>query len=249
VKISPSQIVSYRRCKRRIGFEYVEGLRSPPSSKQQFGLDVHTQLENWLKGGTVPDDSPAGLTAKQGINRWLPAPNNALLIEHKWEIPLEHGISLGGIADCVVPPQGDESPIVIDHKTTSNLQYALTPEQLAVDVQALLYATWAGLKYNAREVRARWIYYCASNPKSGKRKPAGTLPAETVIVLPEAVGLMRKVLEDVEEIAMIRQRQIKGMALKPSPEGCAMYGGCFHKERCNDLTMEDRIASKMNAKY
>lgn len=250
MNISPTQVTKYRQCARKIGYEYVEGFRSPPSPKQAFGREVHRHLERWLRDGVLPDESPAGLVAKQGIGRWLPPPGPELLVEHTWSIPLECGVVLSGIADCVQPPRGDELPLVIDHKSTSALKWALTPEQLGRDAQALLYATWAGLRFGACAVRARWIYYSASNPASGApRRPTGAKPVETIIVLPDAVQIMRGVLRDVEAIVKIRSDQTCGLALPPSPASCDLYGGCYYRDKCGDLGQWTRVAAKMDRSH
>jgi len=250
VNISPTQLVKYRQCARKIGYEYVEGIKAPSTPKQEFGREVHKHLERWLRDGVLPDKSPAGLVAKQGIGRWLPPPGPELLVEHTWSIPLECGVVLSGIADCVQPPRGGELPLVIDHKSTSGLKWALTPEQLKTDVQSLLYATWAGLEFGARVVEVRWIYYSASNPRNGgPRKPTGVKPVGASIVLPDAVALMRGVLRDVREIVRIRAEQYSGAQLPPSPASCDLYEGCQHRARCGDLGQWARIAAKMDKKY
>jgi hypothetical protein len=254
MKVSPNQINRFRRCPRKIGFEYVEGFRPPSSPKQEFGLEVHRQLERWLRDGVLPDDTPEGRTAKQGIvGRWLPPPGPELLVEHKWEIDLGGDVMLGGIADCVQKPISRSGvPLVIDHKSTSSLQWALTPEQLEQDVQAILYSLWAAFEWNAPAVDARWIYYSASNPKGGgARKPTGAKPVSVrfELRLDKIIDRVGAILSDVEEIVRIRRAGIPGKELPPDPAACEMFQGCYHKGRCDDLGAEDRVYAKFAKKY
>jgi hypothetical protein len=174
MKLSASQLSKGRRCLRAYAFEYVEGFKPGPSPKQQFGKDVHTQLERWLSQGKMPDNTPEGQVAKQGIQKnWLPVPSNKLLIEYEFEIPWFDDIIMMGFVDCAVSTALEEIPIVIDHKTTSSLNWAKTEEQLLLDEQALIYSLWAAWRWDVSKVKARWVYYAASNPVKGKRRPAG----------------------------------------------------------------------------
>lgn len=232
LKISPTQVNKYRQCQRIVGFEYVEKRWAPSTVKQQFGTKVHAHLERWLKGAVMPDDSPEGKVAKQGIRvNWLPPPSPELMVEHRFKFEVEPGIVCAGIVDCGVPPDlYDPAPVVIDHKTTSNMRYALTPEALATDPQGLIYSAWAMFYWKAPKVYARWVYYAASNPRSGLRRPAGARPVECAFYAadPRYQNLWSKLLVDMREICRIREKGIKGNDLPANPASCGNYGGCYH---------------------
>lgn len=233
IKISPTQIAKKRDCLRKISFEYVLGLRPPPSPKQRFGLDVHEHLENWLQFGKYPDDSPEGRVAKQGIrNGWLPPPSKNLLIEEAFNIEMQSDIILGGRIDCVQPET--EIPLLIDHKTTSSLVWAKTEEELENDPQAIIYSAAIALSLNAPLIDARWVYYAATNPLSGERKPAGAKPVEVQydVRSNRFAELWNGICNDVETIYKIRTQQIQPHDLPSSPESCGKFGGCFFKEHC-----------------
>ena len=248
IMLSPSAVGKFRQCKRAFAFEYIEGLFAPSTGKQVFGTDVHSRLERWLREAMPPDDTPEGRTALQGIVAgWLPAPDSRLLIEHRFFLPVDHGLTLNGIIDCIAPPGliGEE-PLLIDHKTTSDLRWAKTPDQLAVDPQAIIYATWAMVNWDIRTVRARWIYYAASNPEDGPRKPRGSKPVEVSFHSRDDrfLGVVEGLLDDLYEMEIIRREKVKGMTLPASPESCELFGGCPHAARCN-LSSGDRLAAYM----
>jgi len=231
MKLSASQVNLYLRCPRAYALTYVEKQVSPPSPKQQFGTDVHSQLERWLRDGIPPDDTPEGRVANQGIrNDWLPPPSSKLLIEKEFLIPWfeDEGVYMRGFVDCC-DPRG--VPLVLDHKTTSNLKWAMTEEDLAGDPQALIYSLWAALEYNASLVRARWVYYSASNPKNGPRKPQGALPVEILFKTnsSEYIDKIQWLLDTTGEMINIRSNEIRGSECEPKPENCGAYGGCFHR--------------------
>jgi len=244
MKISATQINKYRRCQRLYAFEYVEGHKPPPSKKQEFGSAVHKQLEEWLRLGRAPDDSPEGRVAKQGIkNGWLPTPRSGLLVEHEFSFSWFPGVEMIGFIDCVEPD--DEEPLVIDHKTTSDLRWAMGVDDLRKDPQALLYAVWAAKHYRAPVVRARWLYYAASNPKTGPRKPAGARPVEVKFDCRQKAFIdeVKALNDDIAAIARIRKRKTPALDLPASPGACEMYGGCFHRdERCR-LTGPEKLAA------
>ncbi|KKM71139.1 hypothetical protein LCGC14_1433630 [marine sediment metagenome] len=231
--ISPSQIKLWRDCKRKYGFKYIDKLREPTSPKMQFGTDVHAQLEQWLKKGKTPDSTPEGQVAKQGIRKdWLPSPGSHLLVEHKLEIPLPElgDVTLIGYIDCVEPPDlARRMPTVIDHKTTSSLNWALTEDELAADPQGLIYSVWAMQHFNTGAALARWLYYVASNPKAGPRKPAGAQPVDHVFVADDPAFARRwaELLKDVADIVAVRNERPDTATIEPSPPACGKFGGCY----------------------
>lgn len=250
IKISPSQLKSFRRCQRLIGYQYVEKRRSPSTVKQKFGTDVHHELEWWLRKGRTPEDSPIGDTAKQGI-KFLPTPSPLLLVEQKFEFELVPGIMLGGFIDCVDPPPIVEkgpvdSPLVIDHKSTGDLKWAMSPEQLTVDEQAIIYALWAMLYFGAPRVFVQWIYYSASNSAKGKRKANGCheVCGHFDHDNPGFLHEVESIIKDCQYIAHIRRQQLKGKELPPNISRCGDYGGCFFQPDCA-LSAQDMIASSI----
>lgn len=240
IVLSPTAVSKYRLCRRAYAFEYNEGLRAPSTRKQQFGTDVHAQIERWLRTGQPPDDTPEGRTAKQGL-QWLPSPDSRLALEQRFEVPVTSEIAVGGFVDCFAPPEitGAE-PLLIDNKTTSDLRWAKTEEQLESDPQALIYTVWAMLTWQAPVVRVRWVYYAATNGEP--REPHGSKPVEIRLTTRGIRASVEQLVVDFEEMAKIRREKQLGSTLPPSPESCSMFGGCPHQSRCN-LSPGDRLAA------
>ena len=245
MKLSPSAIVSFRTCRRLYAFTYVEGLRGPSSPAQQFGTEVHKQLERWLTCGTPPDDSPPGRVAEQGLG-WLPAPSDELLVEHPFSIPLEEDLELMGFIDCVRP---GPVPLLIDHKSCADLRWAKTEAQLRVDPQALVYSLWAMLEWGAPEVQARWTYFSATTGGPGPRKPRGAKPVEVLLAAedPAYQGAVEVLLADCYQMAALRRAARPALLQPPTPSSCGLYGGCPFLSRCN-LTQQDRLGAYFGQK-
>ena len=246
MNVSASQVVKVRRCERAYAFEYVEDIKAPSSPKQMFGSQVHSDLEKYLKTGDSLPDTMTGKVAKAGL-QWLPPPGADLLIEHYFTFPWTGAIDVIGYIDCVSPPgYSTREPLVIDHKTTSDLRWAKTPEMLEVDAQAILYALWAMLRYDVEKVRARWVYYAATNPKNGNRVPRGTRPVEVIFdaLSPIFQARLAELDKAIKKIAVIRTFERGGLDLPPSPEACSMYEGCFYANICS-LSPSERLAGYM----
>ena len=248
LKISPSQVNTFRMCPRRYCWEYVWGMRPPSTAKQQFGTDVHSHIENWLRTATMPPATPSGRTALQGLHL-LPAPDDRLVVEDKFKYFWTEGIDVGGLADVLVPPELSPVlgyPMVIDHKTTSDLRWAKTAEKLLVDPQFLIYSVYAMLRWDVSDVVARWVYYVASAPRNGARQPKGVraITARASANDPIFRSHLARLTDDMKVIHGIRIAKPDANKLPASPESCGAYGGCPHAERCK-LTSSDRLEAYM----
>lgn len=248
MKISPSKIQTYRQCARKYSWEYVHGFKPPSTAKQQFGTDVHAHLERWLTEAEMPPETPAGRTAKQGLHL-LPPPDKRLVIEEKFKYFWIDGIYVNGLADVLVPPDLADlngRPLIIDHKTTSDLRWAKNEDDLRDDPQFLIYSILAMLTWDAPEVFARWIYYAASSPLRGPRQPKG-IRAVTVAASASCEQFRKRVetlTADMLVIQEITNQKTPANNLPASPQSCGAYGGCPHQTRCA-LSKSDKLEGFM----
>ena len=105
-----------------------------------------------MRTGLPPDpDTQTGRIFIPGIPL-LPAPSPDLKLEHKFK-----NNDFRGFIDVFAP--GANPPLVIDHKTTKNFRWALTPENIHEDFQAIIYANQAMRETGADTVALRWVYY------------------------------------------------------------------------------------------
>jgi hypothetical protein len=241
--LSANQISKWRRCNRAWGFEYIDGIVPPPSPKQAFGSDVHAELERWLKLGRIPNDTPAGRVAAQGLH-FLPTPRSGLKIEYGFDMPWIGDVTLTGFIDCLcldgVDPcdknkwRGSGRPLIIDHKTTSALRYTKTEAELINDPQAILYAVYTMITFDEPVVDVRWVYYAASNSEGKPRKPSGCRSVEVAFSVGNSEFLHRveELLRDSEKMIRALRDKPSAISLAPDPHACGTYGGCPHCERC-----------------
>lgn len=244
MNIYPTQVKRYRQCARLIGFIYVEDIKPPPSPKQEFGSEGHKHLERWLKDGLMPPNTPSGRTAQQGLTL-LPIPGPTLLVEH--EISYAWGsspVQIKGLVDCLTKYKSEsyeDCGLLIDHKFTSSLKYAMSRDELLQDPQAIIYAVWPMLHWGLSTVVVRWIYYVASNPSSGIRVPAGVRAVEGIFHRDDPIfhAQLRALGKDLQAIYDIRTCGVKGIDLPPTPTSCGAYGGCYFQKKCA-LSAEQR---------
>ena len=248
--ISPTQVKLFRLCQRKWAYAYIEKKKAPTTAKQQFGTDVHSRLERWLKAGEPPGDDEIGRIAKQGIRAgWLPTPSNKLRIEDKFELILKgplDGIILTGFIDCCAPPgyEGMTEPLVIDHKTTSDLKWAMKSDELSEDPQGVIYALRAMARYEVTRARARWVYYAASSPMQGPRKPKGGRAVEWLF--DATTALWKRTFDALQDdLAAMRQAHTAWPTAQHAPptlQACGVYGGCPYAGLCN-IAPEDALAT------
>jgi hypothetical protein len=123
----------------------------------------------------------------------------------------------------------------------------MTEDKLRKDPQALIYASWAALEWDVSEITARWVYYAASNPKNGPRRPSGGKPVQVTFdfTSDEVKRLLEDLDRDINEIYTIKAKSMPGKDLTPNPAGCSAYGGCPHRDRC-DLSPGDTLAAYLS---
>ncbi len=233
-KYSASQIETYQDCPRKWAFGTIWKIRGPGTGAAQLGGETHKQLETYLAGGSLDFTRPSGEIAASGIHHLPlpPLPPESLESRFEFTSP-ETGFAYHGIRDVYLPG------LVLDHKTTSDFQYAKTPVTLATDVQAIIYAYSA----QAPLVQLRWVYY---RTKGARKSHVVETELTRAHVEKEfarielTVSQMQIILDDVQgspHRALDLTRE-----LPPNPEACEKYGGCPHRHICN-LSPSERLAS------
>lgn len=242
--VSPSQFNTFSDCKRQWWFQSVLGLSTPQRPSAALGEAVHAQLEAYIDSGKLPDDTEAGRIARAGLSL-LPAPGTSwteVSMSDKKRgdrtketlsgVPEMYlaGVKVNGYIDLL--DLTGSRPLVIDHKTTSNLKYAKTAEDLKEDPQMVLYGTFAlavaeSQGFVTDSVDAGHVVYLTKGAPFAQK---------TVVTLDRKhLSTERKKLEGVVE-------EMKGYAKVRSPDAvpgeptsCSKYGGCHFKDKCAAL--------------
>ena len=249
--LSASQIATYIDCKRKWGWRYIAGYRDPAASSAQVGSRVHEILEVYLTHGTPPNymevlELPNARGEKktyepgriaEAFLPFLPPPGPHLDIEAEFW----HSYYYGKIDVAYLSETG--VPVVMDHKTTSNIKlYAKTEQDLLGDPQAMIYADVVMERTGSNEAYLVWNYGATSKPLKVKRVALKVLREHSRSVLeslaPTAEEMQTlykiKAYEEQTQPPETIHQTLTDMVLHlpPSMESCGKYGGCSNITRC-----------------
>jgi hypothetical protein len=269
-QFSPSQIDTFDDCERKWAFAKIDRVPRTPNEAAAFGSRVHAIREKWLGEGIMPaGDSYEVLCALAGIEQ-LPMPKLGEV-----EAPIKRDVGFGfylGYIDYFLKDQGaagyfppeidwthlqDGIPLVLDHKTTSNVAYVKEADVLIhEDAQGALYGMDAFLRVDSSidEVDLFWHYIV----KNKKPKP---VPVRARAKKSDIEANFQSHMETAKRMLSIFDTP-GIVANDVEPDGyakgsCDKYGGCPHRERCvisnqyklGALTMStsggDKLAEKL----
>jgi PD-(D/E)XK nuclease superfamily len=243
VRLSASQIQTFSDCQRKWAWRVIEGIEAPSSPSADLGKSVHAELEKYLAGGEIDFTSEVGYIAASGlehlpkpgtwvangdIQRWVPTPG--LLIEQEFHFEGPSGHTYLGYKDLEAPG------VIYDHKTTGDLKWQKTAEDLSKDIQATLYATDYFRNHpDEPDVELRWVYYQTKNTKKSAITKLRVSQTET----------WQKFLE-IEKTAekMHTASASRALDLPANTNHCNAYGGCPYQGNCN-LSPFDKMRSYM----
>jgi len=226
---SPSKITTHRRCNRLTYFEQVLGLYRPSTPAQAFGTEVHRlSLDEYLVKGIMPTESVFGTRALDcaavAISHFPPPKIPKEQVEQEIWIDLSH---FSKTEDALIKGFIDLNEIwrVTDLKTTSDLKYCKTEDELREDAQSVLYSFKAISDTGRSEIGFRHVVVKTKRTHYSKeieiKWTYNDLASAFSKIVKEDIPSIRKALQasDVSEI-------------EASPESCEDYGGCVHRTTC-----------------
>lgn len=247
---SASQVSTYQLCARKWFLQKVEGLRSPPGPSAALGLDVHSQIERWLKDGIPLDMTvPSGPIAMAGLHL-LPMPKTpGLRIEEEFTIEI-YGHKFRGYKDYAIH-EPRPIPLVGDHKSTKDFRWAKTDalhppddgedNRLRIDIQANLYAAEAMWRTGSEWCDLEWMYYRTTGA------PA-VHPVRLRLHRNEVAPVLERVVKSCNTMTalldMAATQGLRAMDIPPEASACDAFGGCEFQGLCN-LSPAQRMTSIM----
>ncbi len=252
---SASQINKWRECQRKWGWRYIAHVPDPAGPAAALGTEVDdTQLQPYLREGRPLDFTrESGYIAAPGLT-YLPLPqSHGLQVQKHFVLgsPTSKDFGYQGYIDLWLPLGGlpeqypggvDETPpehrypVVCDFKTTSNFKYQKHARDLATDVQAQLYATWAMFETKARTIDLVWVYFATKKPYKAKR-------THLRVVSDDVGDQFLAINSTAEEMWLARNTVTDPLELPPNTDACESYGGCPYRHLCN-LSPSQHIDAK-----
>jgi hypothetical protein len=239
------------------------GLPTPQRASAALGEAVHSQLEKYLDEGTPPDDSQAGRIAKAGLHLnpkpgvvWTEVSMSGKGRDRK-DVPEDEVPVPGGMPKLIIagtPINGyidvldvsANKPVVLDHKTTSSLDWAKTKNELVEDVQMVIYGSYAldvcaSMGVDASVVEAGHIVYLTKGAPYAQRT--------TVDLTREHLASERKkIAETIEEMKEAAKERTPA-AVPGEASVCNKYGGCHFKDKCQALGMLSNVSTSPFASF
>lgn len=184
---------------------------------------------------------------------YMPSPNDFEWLRTEQRAQLERFLGRGqeyediylfGFIDLVGLRRHSDLVEIWDYKSTGNLDWMPTPEEMQDDVQACSYAAWVCEEFGQDEVACTWVYFC-TDPK--KRPEADCIRfvityKQACRVLEEhqrraraALGAMRWCADEVHSPT---ERQLRTLpVLQKNPEACKDFNGCpYHHTAGGDCS-------------
>jgi CRISPR/Cas system-associated exonuclease Cas4 (RecB family) len=218
--VTPSQIATYTTCPRQWWFNKVLGLPVPQKPSAALGEKVHSTIEAYLESG---DSSVLHVVARPAQAKLDELRALSPLVETKMQRALRNGLTFIGRIDLLALQQR----LVVDHKTTSDLKYAKSEEELQQDVQMLSYAYEVYCRNPGPEVRV------AHNVLLTRGLPT-TRYTETTVSAPQILAGWSRIQDVTDE--MLEVAQVATPAdVKEERSQCEKYGGCAFKEQCKSI--------------
>ena len=236
--LSASQIDTFgNTCERKWSWRHLAGVKEPPNRYAARGLELHDIGEKWLRDGTPPPETDAGKVFKASIPH-LPFPGVCRVEQGFWWEPEGEEFGIIGFKDFAWDDNG--VPCVGDHKSTSDPQWAKTPDDLRSDVQATIYLRHALLTAGAERARALWSY-CLWQPKRPK-----SWPVRMEMTRGELDASWQEIAETARRIVRRLKDGTHPLGIPYRVSGCEAYGGCPYQLLCA-LPAQERMKSYMEA--
>jgi len=253
--MSKSQLETFEACPRKGGLQYIANLQRASGSYAALGTEIEDeQLVPYLTEGRPFDFSRPSRSGYKAaaLLPYLPAPRTpGMVLQQRVELPgTKRGSAVAGaygyqgwidlwLPDSrLMPPAAaehiglprDGMPVVIDFKSTTNLDYAKTAKKLATDDQGQSYATWALRATGAPWVHLAWLTTRTRGAEKAKHAYLKVTPEH-------AARHYAAIDERAARTVQLRRktpRTMEGaMSLAPNWDHCRAYGGCSFEHICN----------------
>lgn len=181
-----------------------------------------------------------------------PYPDRRIEREFRWNIGKVDSVDgyepvtvqIVGFIDC------DSRNTVIDHKTTSDMRYALSPKALSEDIQMLLYGNELLADIKARtgkepeQIVLRHNQFCKKPSKLAVRSTETTVTVRYLRQMWETI-----IFPTIEKMVRFRD-QANSWAELPEPatsyKACNKYGGCNYMNICGGRLTESQMERRLD---
>jgi len=237
---SASQVDTYLSCNRKWWFNKILGLEIPQHPSAAIGSEVHAQIEGYLEGAKGQDT--LGPIARTAIP-FMPEPGT-VNIESSIEPLKLTAAGLPALGYIDVHNLRTDPPEVLDWKTTSDLRWAKSEDDLQRNVQMTVYAKATLATFEQMGLR---------------RPPFVRLTHVAMVTKPPHRAQRTSTIIDVDTIeknwatieATVADMKTTALAttpdrVTPNETTCGAYGGCAFRDRCRALKAVSHMLTNDN---
>jgi hypothetical protein len=250
--VSPSQIKTFSACPRSWWFDKVAGLRPEEEAAHlTTGSAYHKQQEDYYELGILPENESCRLALT------LPGVPSRLCNDIAIEEPRDYGLGLcaagipmRGRIDLRAPPTNGGF-VILDWKTCKNFKYCKTPEELAVDVQGIVYLKYGFTVYPEAKYGIFKHVYIRTEAVDAQLIETDPLDRNHVDTVYRQI---EEVVEKIKVTAAIKEQD----EVPFDKSACFAYGGCPYQKNCNAFkrkketqempSLDNDFLSRMRAK-
>jgi len=240
MRVSASQLKTYALCPKKWYLEKVEKVPpGPPGYGATFGTVLHACLERLQTGEEIyPEGWEAPLRfgdaelVQDLISMYQPL-GEEVEVEKRFEIEVIEDITMVGYIDLLL------SSHVIDHKSTSSFKWALSAEDLARDLQMMIYGYYALQQAKDKKGLIKLQHNVFLRRRPAKRR--------TTVAYVSGQAILEK-WEEIKSTAL-EMKQIASGERPDTPMGnqCHKYGGCPFAGFCAGTLTRGQLEKKMGA--
>jgi hypothetical protein len=241
IGLSPSALKAFLACRRSWWLQFSARVDRIVPPYVTAGSALDQVVQDYLTSGAMPVHLPLGspeLAELAVLRPELPAPGS-VLVQKKFTLPcpgLEQlvDITTGGL-DYLTPPNLDLI-VIGDLKRIWHKDAAMSPEQLAANEQAQMYAWLVWQVYNPAEIIWRWTY-CVRETRNATTG-AVTRKAKAFSVDEKAdrskveAWFASVVLPAARAMLEIRDSARAAEAVEHNPDSCEEGARCFVRHHC-----------------
>lgn len=226
---SASQVDTYLSCNRKWWFNKILGLEVPQHPSAAIGSAVHAELEAYLEGN-APADS-LGPIARTALP-FAPKPTT-VYIERSIEPLKLTAAGLPALGYIDVLNLTEDTPEVLDWKTTSDLKWAKTEDDLRRNVQMTVYAKATHAELSSMGlpapefVRLTHVAMLTKAPHRAQR----TSTLIDVPTIEKNWAHIETTVRSMRETALVNTPD----KVTPTETTCSAYGGCPFRDRCRAM--------------
>lgn len=242
---SPSQVKTFELCERLWTFQSLHKLRSKPKPNQLLGTAIHDQIENWFLKGIEPP-SPLAYAGVQN----LPVRGSGLIAIEK---PLDKkgppdkegkptrvpALFTGvmpwtGYIDLLYQPLGVTNSVQVwDHKTTTDLMWALSSNDLKTDIQLNTYAKYAFESEPELERVDLFHNYMVTSTMNQTEVRANHVTRAENDVVWKHLETRAQEMQVIADMAVQSNDVNFWQRANPNYDSCSAFGGCAFRDLCD----------------